>query len=1691
MLNLARYSSLSMIHNGAVMALYRGVRESDGGPVVIKVTKGERPHPRALASLRHEHAILRAIDWPGVIKAYELAPCGPGLALVLEDTGGEAVSDRLRGGALDLRACLGIAHALATILAGVHAQGVIHKDIKPANIVVGARPADVLLIDFGIATLLSQESHPTGKVTLIEGTIPYMAPEQTGLLNRAIDSRTDLYSLGVTIYEMLTGARPFEEEDLTDLMHSHAARMPAPPHERRAGIPLEVSAIVMKLLAKSAEDRYQQAAALAEDLSTCLAALDRRGKIELFELGRRDIRDKLSIPQKLYGREAELAALVAAFDRASGGRPELVLVAGAAGAGKSMLVQEVQSVVAVRGGQFVAGKFDPLRRDVPFTAFTQAFRELTKRLLSEPAESLEAHRAALLDALGGNGALLMDLLPELELVIGPQPAVPPAGPTEAQNRLGLLMQSFVHAFCSPSRPLVFFIDDLQWSDAASLWLLRLLTTDPEGRYIALVGAYRDSEVDGAHPLRGMLGEIRKQGVNPTEIAIGPLDQRSILTILGETLQRSEPERLEVLAGQLFAKTGGNPFFLSQTLLALHREGLLRLDRSEGKWTWSDAEIAAAPIADNVADLMAARLEQLEPRTRRLISMAACVGHVFDLAILQAIAKERRDSLAATLWPALREGLIVPLDEDYLLLPTSEDPGALGEGRESAEINARYRFLHDRVEQAAYSLAPTEARAEIHLQIGRRLLPGALGEGARPEEVFEAAHQLNAGAAHLSDHEERRRVARLNLSAGRMARAQGAYGEAAAFLAAGIEQAAEQGWDDDYDLTFELHRGQAECEYQAGRAGQANALIDRILERARSPWQSAQAYGLRVIMCASLARFSEAMDAGRAGLSLLGIELPRTPEEADASSGRDTEEIERILADRGLSSLLASRAVKDPEQLSAAQILVDLLVPSYNVDIRFWKVVLTRQTLLGMTRGHCGATAQSYVSYGFYLAGALGRYAESLIFGELGLKLAEGHDDPALLCKVAHSFATFAGYGQPLRQVLPHFMRARQLSLPSGELIYGSFACVFVPVTLFRLGEPLDAVSAEVQRSSAILKRIQNPMSSAQLLAMQQVAACLRGDTESPASWSDSTFDEQAWVDSLDPGAMAFVRVLYFTYKTLTLFLHDRPDAALLLIESAEQSAGAAFGHHWPTDLPFYASLALAAFYPESTPDQKPRILEQLTRYRAKLSALADACPENTGHRHALVTAELARLEGRIGEAMDGYEQAITLAGKQGFRHEEAIANERYALFFLARGQTKNARAYMTDAHYGYLRWGAAVKVAQIERKYPNLLPTPEEEDAKVKSLHGTTASSMSTVRKLLDLTTAVRATQALSTEIVLDKLVQRLMRIVLAHAGAQRGFLVLERGGGWVAEARFQVSPDLVESGLNTPLEAREDLAQSVVRYVARTHEPLVINSASSDPRFANDPYVRASSPQSVLAIALLHQGRCRGVLYLEHNRAVGAFTEERLELLQMLCAQAVISMENAVLYDSVSSVSAALRELNQHLEREIARRTEEISVANERLQRANERLERELEERAQTERARAALQEEVIRMQSALLEELSTPLIPITGEIMVLPLIGTIDARRAEALMQAVLQGSQQHKARVVIIDVTGMKKVDAHVAGTLLQTARALRLIGSEVVLTGMRPDVARTLVELGVHLGALVTRGTLQSGIAYAMGHARLRA
>lgn len=1689
MLTLPGYTFSDTLYLGPETALYRGYRNADRLPVVAKTARGERASRYILAKLRHEHAILRDLQGvPGVLQVYALEPHGNNLALALEDPGAVPLSDVLSGQRLDLASALRIALAVATTLEGVHKRRIIHKDIKPQNILVdiakdGRR---VYLIDYGIATRLSQENQRAGDPEALEGTLAYVSPEQTGRMNRVIDYRTDFYSLGVTLYEMLTGSVPFTAKTAMEVVHQHIARAPASPRERAPGLPEPVSAITLKLLAKVAEERYQSAYGLRADLEKCLHDLGSKGSIPEFTLGAHDYSDELRIPQKLYGRGADIERLLAAFTRAGQGVPELLLLSGPSGIGKSAMVQEIHRLIARRGGYFIAGKFEQLNRSVPYAAITQAFRELLRQILTEPAESLERWKRKLHAAVGRSGGLLTDLIPELELILGPQPSPAHLDGAEAKNRFNLLMQRLLGAFCSVDTPVAVFLDDLQWADAVSLRLLEAMLTDPECRHLLVIGAYRDNEVDAAHPIWPMSEGVRQRGGVVSELNLKPLALGDVMQLVADTLGCSL-RTAGPLADLITSKTHGNPFFVNQFLLSLHAEKLLSFDPEARVWRWSDAVIAERDVTDNVVDFLIANLRRLAPDKQRVLELAACIGYQFDLRTLAIIHDTTPAETAKILWRALQRGLIVPVDPEYRFLETA-DLGANDPIPESA-LGASFRFLHDRVQQAAYSLIPEAEKRQAHLRIGRLMLknrpPSMTGSD---DDFFELINHLNLGAELISDPAERLELARLNLRAARHAKTAAAFVLAAEYFRAGASLLAEGSWEQEYDLTFALKLGLAECEYLNGRPEIADELFHGILGKARSNQDRAEVHNKLLLVYNNASKFAEAIACGLNGLALFGVSFPEAPQDRMALFKARLGEVSAELGARSRDELLNYRLMSDPDQIAVSRLLDDIIIPVYISAPALYPLIAVTQIQHSLQHGYTAATPQYFATYGFLLTLILGQHRVGCQMGELAVALQGRFQNPAIGAKVDMNFGSYCHYGRPMAEAVYYMERMHQPAMEAGDLHSLSYSCAMGSMMRLGMGDDLESVFERLGRYSILVRRTKNELAADQLLYCRQVVANLTSRLKSRASIDDDTFSEEAFFKRQEQSRSAIANAYGCLLKLQLLFLYEDYAQAAQVARRAEQLLPAARVLYYTLEFSFYYPMTLLALSSSATPAEQEEYNAIIDTHHAKLRALAEQCPENFQRKATLLEAERARVAGKDVEASILYEQAIQQAKESKATHDEAIANEACAKHHLRRGRHMLAGAYMTEAYALFLQWGASAKCADMAEKHASLLWRSTA--PAVATTAEERAMSVTTTRMiqqgLIDVETVLRAAQEISSAITLDKVLPEVVRIAVGHAGAQRGYLFLEREG----------SLHLAEATPMTPTRAGAQAASapeapmSVVQYVARTRELFVSPDAAREPRFLHDPHLAARPAKSVLCLPLMRQSRVIGVLYLEHA-APDTFTPYKVELLRLLTSQAGIAIENALLYSQVHNATSALRASNEQLEQEVAQRTEQLREANERLlgrteelREANERLVRELSERERAEEARAALQEEIIRMQRATLEEVSTPLIPINDRTVVMPLIGSMDRERAQQIVGTALQGAQRHRAQAVIIDITGMKHIDSDVAGTFINAAAALRLLGTHTILTGIRPEVAQTLVSMGIDLSKLVTRSTLQSGIAHAL-------
>lgn len=1528
----------------------------------------------------------------------------------------------------------------------------------------------VHLIDFGIATRLSQENQKAISPDALEGTLAYMSPEQTGRMSRVIDIRTDIYSFGVTLYEMLTGTLPFSAIEPSDLVHSHIARQPQPPHERNLEIPLPISQIVSKMLAKSAEDRYQTGYGLQADLAHCLQELHEYGQVELFPLGRHDQSNELRIPQKLYGRQEELHELLAAFERVHRGNAELLLVAGYSGIGKSALVQEMHSTVAKKHGYYITGKFEQLNRGVPYTGIAQACQELIRQILTEKPDRLAQWRNLLSEALGINSGAIAALIPELTLVIGPSPSLPVVGPTESQNRFSLAFQKFLRVFTKAEHPLLIFLDDLQWADAATLKLLQEILTDPECSHLLLIGAYRDNEVDAGHPLSLTLENLGQSTATVHRIFVQALEPPSIVRLIAETLGQ-DSQKVAPLADIVYQKTRGNPFFINQFLVSLHKAGLLFFDTGAGIWNWHAEQIQTCMVTDNVVDFMVAKLRLFNSKTQHVLQLAACIGHQFDLRTLSVIAERTPIETAEELWPALQEGLVLPLDAEYRFIDAKNQQFGVDTDELVAKVS--YRFQHDRVQQAAYLLTSESARQQLHLRIGRLMLLDHDNLDDEPSDgsIFEITQHLNSAKAFISDVLERDRLARLNLTAALKAKAATAYAAAVDYLQMGMSLLSEKAWESDYALCFAFYTERAECECMIGQFERAGQFFAELLPRLKTNRERVHVCNLRVILNTTIGNFSEALQIGKSGLALYGIELPESPELVQLAFQNEFEAVQSNLAGRRIEDLLHLPELTDPDKALTLQLLTNLNSSAYFVNPMLYGVIILQEMNLSLKYGHTDISSYCYVAYGFMLAGLLGHYAEAYAFGRLGLDLNEKFHNKALTSKLNSSFGGYLHFCQPMRTVLRYFERAYREGIENGDFVFVSYASFASLLAHFSMGDELEAVRQESERAYALVQRTKDVISTAHVLLARQAIANLQGRTKGLDSLSTSDFDEYQALDGLLKGNLIPPLCVYYVVKLSIHYLYEDYAAALADAEAAETWSAGTLKTAFLTDLPFWHSLTLLACYPSVSAEEQVQSLEKVRRNRAEIEKWAKGCLENFEVRLMLIDAELKRIRSEDHAAELAYDKALILAQQQKDLQREALANELCAKFYLSRGRKKLAMVYMTDAHYGYVHWGATAKAADLLAKHPTLILQNAGDATPASSLQTALSPVVTSThlhnKGVLDVTAVLHAAQAIASEIVLDRVLEQVMRIVVQNAGARRGALLLQQETELHIEAVLTIDPDTVHLRLNEPVDGSSKIPASVVNYVAHTRETVVLGDARREGRFASDPYIAIQHPKSALCLALVHQGLLIGVLYLENDVAADAFTAERVELLRLLSTQAANAVQNALLYEHVKAV------------------TSELENSNQELRLANERLQIELQERVAAEQKQLALQNEIINFQSARLAEMSTPLIPITSQIMIMPLIGVMDSQRAQHVLETALQGVQTHRTQVVIIDITGMKHVDTSVASTLINAARALRLLGAQAVLTGIRAEVAQTLVGLGINLSTLVTLGTLQSGIAYALG------
>ncbi len=1444
--------------------------------MLLKSFAGRQPQPKDIARLDNEYRIASQLDTPAVVRPIALEATDGMPTLVLEDFGGEPLERQL-GGPMQIEVALDLAVRITAALAEVHRRGVIHKDINPDNILVDRQTGEVKLTEFGIASLLPREQPLPLRPSLVEGTLAYMAPEQTGRMNRPVDARSDLYSLGVVFYRMLTGRSPFDASDALEWIHCHIARSPAPPCAVVPSLPLALSDMALKLLAKDPEQRYQTAEGLKRDLERCQREWQGRGRIIPFVLGEHDTLDRLLITRTLYGRETELQTLRAILQRVSAtGEAELVLVRGGAGIGKSSVVREINKHVIEEGGLYLEGKFEPLRGG-PYGPILHALREAVLDIVAEGELQRRRWKRDLLAALAGDAKVIVDVIPELALTIGDQPEVPELPLGEAEKRFRRVFRAFIGVFARPDRPLVLFIDDLHWADPSSLALIEEVVAHPDTRNLLLIGAYRDNEVPPDHPLVEAERRIRESGRRVEEITLSALTPCDVLTLVAESI-RSDIERARELAGILHEKTGGNPFFVLQMLRAIRRENLLWFDDQAGEWRWDISRIRALSYTNNVIDLLVRKLTTLPSATQEVLQVAACLGNRRSLGTLALATGKGEDVVLRDLWDAVREGLVVLTADSYA-------------------------FVHDRMQQAAYSQIPLEGREAAHLGIGRLMREHAQPD-RRDECLFDISTQLNLGASLIENLGERRDVAELDLHAGRKARAASAFGSALEYFSAGANLLDESEWSTCYELKYALELERAECEWLTGHPERARARLERVLARARNRLDKGAAAEILVAVHVTLGALGKDIEVALSALRSLGIEISPHPTRSEV-----VEEYEAV--QRGLRELDATAALQDahapspgsiervvdlppmtdPEGTLAMRLLSILFGPSWS-DANLFAYHICKIARLSLEKGNSGCSVHGYGWYGVITSAVFHRYEEGYRWARAGYALMV-RDYPAMKAKAEYFMAVISIWLQSLDTVIEHARAAAESGLDLGDITVASWCRTHVVSYRLLRGDWLQDVEHEATTCLEIVRK-RGVLDSVYVVRdVLRYVRSLRG-TEAASGTAEPLVPEDGrGLAQRVPTMICWHHVM----ALMTRFMQGDYEGAREAGLEAKRLLWASVGHVQVYDFHFYYALTLAALHERFAPSERASVENELQTLHDQLIEWTAHNPATFSAAAALVAAELARVRGAAFEAARGYEHAAELARVQGLVQVEALAYELAARFYRTGGIDRMADVQIREARDCYVRWGAAAKVARIESAHPHLSK-------------GVLAPAVSVAFPVeqVDLLAVAKASQTISKEIVLDKVTEALLDVVLEQSGAQKGCLLIPRGEELIVEV--EASPTDGKIAVTRPRVPATDsrhVPASVVAYAWETRAPVLLDNATQAARFKKEPYLVESGARSILCLPLVLHGQTAGLVYLENRLVAGAFTRDRLTVLELLAQQAAISLRNAqlLLEESVAKTRA------------------------------------------------------------------------------------------------------------------------------------------------------------------------------------------
>ncbi len=1440
-------------------------------PVIMKILNYEFPTPVDIAQFYNEFEIIDGLQLQGTRNVLKKGREKNRHALYLEWFKANTLKEVFQKKQEDVHDFLFIATAIAQALGEIHQHNIIHKDISPFNILVNLQERSVKIIDFGISSCFDLKHHYLGNPEKLEGTLSYNSPEQTGRMNRTVDYRTDLYSLGVTLYEALAGRLPFESTDAMELVHAHIAQIPEPIEKFNANTPPIIGQIIAKLLAKNAEDRYQSAFGLKFDLDKCLSNFEKIGSCPSFELATQDFSGKFLVPQKLYGRNNETNELIQAYQRCANGGKELMLVSGYSGTGKSALVREIHKPITHNRGYFIEGKFDQFQRAVPYFAILQAFGELVNILLTENEDSLQQIKISIQDALRDEGKVITDVIPQLEYIIGPQSEIAEVGGAEAQNRFKYLFRKLVHVLATSKHPLVLFIDDLQWADSSSLSLLHVLMTDRESKHLLCIGAFRDNEVSASHPFVITVGEMEEESVIIKRIAIGNLSNENINELIADATNSSTDES-ESLTKLVYQKTSGNAFFVTQFLKSLYQEKLLWFDFAILKWSWDLKKITEKNITDNVVELMASKVLRLPEETQRHLKTGACIGNSFDLQLLAIIENVTEDVLKKDLNNALAEGLVVP-------------------------VGNVYRFSHDRIQQAVYSLIPEKEKNKAHLSIGKLLLQNIATE-KKEEHLFDITNQWNWGKEIVTVESERALLAQLNLDAGRKAKQSSAFKTSLEYFEIGISLLTPNAWEDQYELCRDLYTEATEAAYLSGDFAIMDKHYQIVLGNVKNLLEKVKPYEVRILAYKAENKLLDAINTGLELLKELGEDFPRKPTMVHVMM--DLVKTKMKLAGKDNDKLSALPTMTDENKIAAMRIMADIASSSYWATPTLFPLVIFRMVHLSLKFGNTALSAFAFATYGVIMCGVLGQMRNGYNFGKLGLILLEKYNAKEWKTQIyTPIYALIINWNEHVHNTLKPLQESYHIGMETGAI---EFACIntnIYCIHAYLSGKPLVRLEEETKAYSESFNQFKQETNFNYNEVYRQPMLNFMGRSSNPLILTGEAYDEEKMMrQNQERNDKTGTFFIHFNKLILSYYFQDYENANFHAAESRKllEAVLAKFeipNHH------LYEALTLLALYPNAG-TKKRKYLSRVRSNMGKLKTWAKFAPENYQHKYDLLKAELYRVSGKYNNARLVYDKAISGASLHKYIHEEALANELAGRFYMEQKSDELAEFYLKASYNAYREWGADAKLHHMEQVYPRYVSGINQSTGSIME-SGTVNSTSSMIHgSVLDITTVLKAANSISGEVVLSNLLNVLMGIVIENAGAQKGVLLLEDKDKLYIEAVKDLRDNSISILPHLAIESVDLVAPSIIAFVKRTHENVIINNAAVDSRYEKDPYIKSHESKSIMCIPIIHQARFIGIFYLENNLTTGAFTQERINLMSLLSGQIATSIENALLYDSL-----------------------------------------------------------------------------------------------------------------------------------------------------------------------------------------------